>query len=201
MRHSVLVPLVCVLAVMLAGSATMTLAQERSIELTAGASFGLLPREFEISDSVSWNLQLSYVFSPRFSIGLVYESLETEDTLDQRDPETDALLRGDATMDLYGVSGVFTLSGDPSFELIALVSAGAGSLDYENPLGSTGSLPNNTDIELWYEAGAGARFGLGSRSNIRLQMTWRRINPDENSILIQKEHSAFVSSLLYSVRF
>jgi hypothetical protein len=201
MKRSVLVPLVCVLAVMLAASATTTLAQERTIELTAGASFALLPRELEISDDLSWNLQLSYIASPRLSIGLVYEKLETEDTLKQQDPLTDVLVRGDATMELYGLSGVFAVSGDPSFELIALVSAGVGSLDYENPLGSTGSLANNTDLDLWYEAGVGARFALGTRSNIRLQMSWRRLHPDESSILIHKKHSAFVSSLLYSVRF
>jgi hypothetical protein len=197
----VIVPLVCaVLATMLLPGST-SLAQDRTAELSVGVGYPLLSQELRMEEDSAWNVQLSYLASPRFSVGFVYERLESIDTLDQSDPGSGQLVNGDATLILYGLSGLFVLSGDPEFEVFALLSMGRGSIRFDNPLPLQDGLRNETDVDLWYEVGGGARFALGERWNLRMQVTYRRISPHQPSLLLEQSESAVVPSLFLGLRF
>jgi hypothetical protein len=196
-----MVPLVCALVATLLGSGSTSLAQDHDLELSAGVSFPLLSQELQLKEDSAWNVQLSYLASPSFSLGLVYERLDTIDTLDQPDPDTGQPLNGDASLILYGVSGMFVLSGDPEFEVFGIVSMGRGSISFDNPLPAQGTLRDDTDVDLWYELGGGARFAFSETWNFRIQLTYRRISPQQPAVLLEQSEGSVVPSLLLSRRF
>jgi hypothetical protein len=194
-------PWVCALLVAFVGGLSAAPAQDSRIEVTVGATLGLLSQEMSMEEDTSWNFQVSYLASPTFSWGVVYEQLDTIDNLDRRDPETDLTVNGDVSVSLYGVSALWVLAGDPEFEIFAVAAMGRGSLDYEDPLPAESELRNETDIDLWYEFGGGSRFALGENWNLRIQVTFRRISPAMPSVLLEQSEGGVFPSFLLSRRF
>lgn len=200
MKRNVM-PWVCTLLAILVASLTPVSAQEDTIEITAGAMSPLLSQDIGMEEDLAWSVQISYLASPTFSLGVVYDEFDALDNLDRRDPDTQDEVNGDVTMSLYGVSGLWVLSGDPEFEIYATAAMGRGSLDYEDPLPGASELQPETDIDLWYEVGVGARFAFGESWNARIQLTFRRVSPSQPSQVLEQSAGALIPTFAVSRRF
>lgn len=140
----------------------------------------------------------------------------------------DGIQGGDVDVTLYGLTTTVVLFGEPNMQIYLTGGVGVGEIDYENPQADGSGLPlrpdedfdgtadgvytfedvyiadreDKTDVDLWYEVGAGIRFGLGSgRFGLRLQAVYRRISPDGVNTVLPVGVSEVVPSAGFTVRF
>ncbi|MDQ7006753.1 MAG: outer membrane beta-barrel protein [Acidobacteriota bacterium] len=180
------------------------------LEINAGIGYALNSRLFEVEQGTTYGLEVGYRFSPRFSLGLVYDSLST--TSDVNDfscgpvtpakaiPEGFVRCQGDVKMTLYGISGIFVFSGEPDFQVLGVVSAGQGKLDYTPPADPIFEIAD-TDISLWYEIGAGARWALGDHWSLRFLFSLRRVKPKDPNEILSTARTYVSPTLRFGYRF
>ncbi|HHN73774.1 MAG TPA: hypothetical protein ENK10_00950 [Acidobacteria bacterium] len=198
--------------VALGGAWTLTAAQEGTgLEVSGGIGYALTSRLFEVEQGSTYGLQVGYRFSPRFSLGLVYDSFST--TSDVNDyscqapptptevvPEGFVRCQGDVKLTFYGVSGTFVISGERAFQVIGAVSAGQGKLDFTPPDNPEFEIAD-TDISLWYEVGAGARWSRGEHWNVRFLFALRRVKPKDSNAILTTARTYFAPSLQIGYQF
>jgi hypothetical protein len=245
MRRSLLLTCAAGLTVALVAGAPSH-AQNR-VELELGANYALISDDFAIEQEMGFHARARYAITNRLQLGLTYEERETEgdirplrfrfvDTLEQENlltGQTDLISArdfissgGDASLTLYGLNGVFVITGESDMQLYAVASVGQGELDYENPgrdvvwpekvigdgvedrytfeevsLTDELGLVEDTDIDFWYEVGAGIRFGFGQRWGMRLQVTFRRLSPEEPAVVMENGVSEVFPSASATFRF
>lgn len=166
------------------------MAQEHRFEAGLGVSYPMYNNKFQVESSMALRGRLEYRFNAKWSAGLIYEQTDTKDNNGDG---------GDASITLYGITGTWVMAGEPLFQLISTASLGTGKLTYD--LKGTYDLPKDADFSYWYELGVGTQFKAGKHINVRMQVAFRRYNPEEESMLITNGRTALVPSLDLCLRF
>ncbi|GAB4374835.1 MAG: hypothetical protein Kow0062_13220 [Acidobacteriota bacterium] len=133
---------------------------------------------------------------------------------------------GQADLDLWGLTASYVIAGDEDFQLMLVASAGLGDLTFDNP-GRAIPLPDKpdndmdgtpdgsyafedifvsgrqdqTDLDLWYELGAAARWRIGDHWGLRVQATIRSISPDVPNTVLRAGDFQLVPSFGAVLRF
>jgi len=187
-------------------------AQDQRLEFALGLQYPLLSQRTEIQQDIDFRFSFLADVSERFSIGLVYEKLQSDDDLQRTARFPDDTVRpivGTVNLELYGIEGQVALSGEEIFQIYLVAGLGRGSIDFD------GSLPDNavltralpaglvdrTDISLWYEFGAGFRIRVADRWRVRLQLTGRTMEPEHPSTVLRKAETALVPTASIGFRF
>ncbi|UCF68745.1 MAG: hypothetical protein JSV80_05505 [Acidobacteriota bacterium] len=175
------------------------LAQDAKYEFSLGVHYPLVSEGFEIEQDPAYNARFSVAVNDVFSIGVLYELLESTDNFDLA--QLPVPKRGDVEMTTYGIFGEWVVAGDPGFEVLVVGALGQGEVEYENPNVSAPGLPDDSDISLWVEAGGGVRFGAGERWAFRIQVTGRRIKPERESLILTESETFIVPTFTVGIRF
>jgi hypothetical protein len=185
------VPLLGVLCLVLLGAVSSAEAQARFIGL-GGVNYALLSETFDVQQEPGFHVQGEFRVIDNIYIGAMYQRVSTTDDIDRGD---------DVEIDYYGLTGTWIIAGDEDMRLLGIASAGAGSLTYDTPVAPDPGRVNDTDISYWYEAGTGIEFGIGANWAVRFQLTYRRISPDEESMVLESSTSALVPAVSAAFRF
>lgn len=178
----------------LAGTGQAT-AQEHRFELGGGTAYPLVSQRYHIDNGLGWRLRANVRITPRFALGAVYERQRTDSAVANALP-------GKVETRLYGLSAFLDFARQGSVGLYGVAGAGRGELTFANPAGAAPEgFVNDTDVRLWYEAGAGVDFTLGGRWAARLQVTARQTEPDGRSLILDGKRFSWVPSLDVVYRF
>jgi len=186
-----------VAGLVLVGGLLLTLspavAQEKKFEVGAGIQYNLFNAQIASDPSPGWHARFDWYFKPRWAVGLYYESTSGSDNL---------LNQGgfDLTLNFYGVRGTWLLGDTPAFQMLLFAGLGTGNMNYENPKINSG-VPDSTDIQYWYDFGAGVQFAAGQRWRFRIDIAFRRFTPDGSNLLASSGAAILVPAVEAAFRF
>jgi len=185
--------LVGICLVLLAGAFSAPVqAQENRFEFNLGANFPLVSRTFDADQTLGYFVRFGYRVNESMTLGVVYDSRSTLDDLGSG---------YDVGIDLYGVSGVWVLSGDPGFQLLAIASVGIGEFSWENPGEPVSGFRDTVDIDFWYEFGGGAQFTFRERFTARVTATFRGMHPKNQALILHKSRTEIVPAVSLGFQF
>jgi hypothetical protein len=182
--------LVALAALTLAGTGSAWAQADRNVEIAAGVHYPLVSQDFDISQNLGYQLRGGIELKNAWWGYLVAEFLPTEDDLGDD-------LSVDRT--LYGLGVRYEDDGEEGLRLFAQFGLGLGKLSYEGPAPS--GLTQDTDLNYWYELGGGLIIGKNERWKYRFGVVYRRLSPDQRSVLLRSSQSEIVPSFEVGFRF
>ena len=179
------------LAALLSGGAALAQVSHR-VEILAGAEFPLNSSEFDVDNSTGLVAGVGVRLTPRFILGVQYDSISTTDDIGRN---------GDVDLTFFGLTSTVYFNDDPALQLLGIVSAGMGELEFVNPLPPNPALLDSTDIDLWYEGAVAAQFTAGQRWLFRLKIGARQVRPEMPSLLLQRTRTMLLPSFTIGIKF
>ncbi len=171
-----------------------TAQSETKFEVGAGVTYSLLSEEMFMDQGLGYRVRAGLSIAPKWMLAGLYETT----TADSDVPNQEAV--GDVDLELWGVNGIYTIRGERQLEILLVLGAGLGTLEWDNPGEPLPGLADETDV-IWLEVGAGANIGLGERFSLRLQLSARQYRPSEDSAVLPSPKLAFVPSADLVFRF
>ncbi len=182
-----------VAAVVLLGSALSANAQNvRHVQVGGGLQYPLVSQQFDVQQALGYHVRVGVRLRDNLWLNGVYELLTTEDDLGRK---------ADVDVKLYGIGADFLFKGEEGIRVFVTGAIGKGTLDWANPGPSFEGRPDNTDLNLWYEAGGGLWLGKSDRWGIRFALTYRRLSPDQPAGLLKGARGEVVPSVDFLWRF
>ncbi|MBP7149432.1 MAG: outer membrane beta-barrel protein [Acidobacteria bacterium] len=183
---------VLVAVVVLAAAVFPTHAQDQKFEVALGVQYPLVTQNLDIDQDLGQHARLGYRFTQKFTGELLFDRLSTKDDIGRG---------GDVEMTMYGLGASLVMGGEPTFQIMTVAGLGIGDFTYDNPKREDPDHPNDTDIQYWYEAGGGVQFNTSPHWNFRFQVTLRRVNADQDSLLFSGGRTMIVPALDVAIRF
>lgn len=177
--------------------------QEKNLELDLGINYNLLSQRFDIDQAAGLRFRAMAKLGEKVWGGLIAEYTKTQEDLALSEGEKQEFIGdADVKLKLYGLGLNYLLPSEEGMQFFLCGNVGLGKVEDDNSaLAEARGVKSDTDISLWYEAGAGISLGKSERWGMRFTVTYRRLRPNDRSLVLDGARSALVPAFDIGIRF